>query len=133
MFRRSMKFTCPLDVMSRELCRSIVTLPSNMDRSPTRHEIVHHWNEYERIGPELLHKCLEWNHGHTLCPDRTTILHRHIANSPEHRWVRRSLAWNPSMPIHTHKIIKSNHSVGTKISGDGWKRPISINNALHSF
>ena len=84
---------CALDVLFRKLCRSTVTPPSRTDWSLERHEILHHWNDRARTFAQTA--------GRKPCSCCVCVRHwklaAHIANLCEHRWVRRILAWNPSV------------------------------------
>ena len=127
---------CVLDVLFRKLCRSIVTPPSNTDWSFEWHEILHHWNDRARAFTQAA-GVKPWSHrgGKHHCK-----LAMHIANVPEHRWVRKIVAWNPSVRYrslegnHTRGITKSTlFFVDTRVGDHGWRRRNSTNNGLHSF
>ena len=87
------KQLCALDVLFRKLCRSFVTPPSDTDWSLEWHEIFHHWNDRARAFTEAA-GVKPWSY---LVCKHYWKLALHIANLPEHRWVRRILAWNPSV------------------------------------
>ena len=82
-----------LDVLFRKLCRSIVTPPSDTDWSLEWHEILHHWNDRARTFAQTA-GLQPWSY--CVCRQHWKLA-SHIANLPEHRWVRRILAWNPSV------------------------------------
>ena len=87
------KQLCALDVLFRKLCRSFVTPPSHTDWSLEWHEILHHWNDRARVFSQAA-GVKPWSY---LVCKHYWKLALHIANLPEHRWVRRILAWNPSV------------------------------------
>ena len=87
------KQLCALDVLFRKLCRSFVTPPSDTDWSLEWHEILRHWNDRARAFAEAA-GVKPWSY---LVCKHYWKLALHIANLPEHRWVRRILAWNPSV------------------------------------
>ena len=82
-----------LDVLFRKLCRSIVTPPSDTDWSLEWHEILHHWNDRARTFAQTA-GLQPWSY--CVCRQHWKLA-SHIANLPEHCWVRRILAWNPSV------------------------------------
>ena len=82
-----------LDVLFRKLCRSIATPPSDTDRSLKWYEIFHHWNDRARTFAQTA-GLQPWSY--RVCRQHWKLA-SHIANLPEHRWVRRILAWNPSV------------------------------------
>ena len=82
-----------LDVLFRKLCRSIVTPPSDTDWSLERHEILHRWNDRARTFTQTA-GLQPWSC--CVCRQHWKLA-SHIANLPEHRLVRRILAWNPSV------------------------------------
>ena len=82
-----------LDVLFLKLCRSIVTPPSDTDWSLEWHEILHRWNDRARTFAQTA-GLQPWSY----CVCRQHLkLASHIANLPEHRLVRRILAWNSSV------------------------------------
>ena len=72
---------------------AFVTPPSDTDRSLEWHEILHHWNDRARAFTEAA-GVKPWSY--LVCKHywKSAL---HIANLPEHRWVRGILAWNPSV------------------------------------
>ena len=82
-----------LDVLFRKLCRSIVTPPSDTDWSLEWHEILHRWNDRARTFAQTA-GLQPWSY--CVCRQHWKLA-SHIANLPEHRLVRRILAWNPSV------------------------------------
>ena len=82
-----------LDVLFRKLCRSIVTPPSDTDWSLEWHEILHRWNDRARTFAQTA-GLPPWSY--CVCRQHWKLA-SHIANLPEHRLVRRVLAWNPSV------------------------------------
>ena len=82
-----------LDVLFRKPCRSVVTPPSDTDWSLEWHEILHHWNDRARTFAQTA-GLQPWSY--CVCRQHWKLA-SHIANLPEHRWVRRILAWNPSV------------------------------------
>ena len=80
------------DVFFRKLCRSIVTPPSDTDWSLEWHEILHHWNDRARTFAQTA-GLQPWSY--CVCRQHWKLA-SHIV-IPEHRWVRRILAWNPSV------------------------------------
>ena len=82
-----------LDVLFRKLCRSIVTPPSDTDRSLQWLEDLHHWHDRARTCTQTA-GVKPWSY--CVCRQHRKLA-SHIANVPENRWVRRILAWNPSV------------------------------------
>ena len=73
--------------------RSSVTSPSDTDWSLEWHEPFHHWNDRARTFAQTA-GLKPWSY--CVCRQHWKLA-SHIANLPEHRWVRRILAWNPSV------------------------------------
>ena len=82
-----------LDVLFPKLCRSIVTPPSDTDWSLEWHEILHRWNDRARTFAQTA-GLPPWSFCVCVCRQHWKLA-SHIANLPEHRLVRRVLAWNP--------------------------------------
>ena len=82
-----------LDVLFRKFCRSIATPPSDTDWSLEWHEILHHWNDRARTFGQTA-GLQPWSY--CVCRQHWKLA-SHIAILPEHRWVRRILAWDPSV------------------------------------
>ena len=84
-----------LDVLFRKLCRSVVTPPSDTGWSLEWREILHHWNDRARTFAQAA-GLKPWSY----CVFRQHCkLASHIANLPEHRWVRRNSCLESICPI----------------------------------
>ena len=99
-----------LDVSFRKLCRSIVAPPSDTDWSLEWHDIFHQWNirvqdlaSAAAIKPWWRIVCKQ--HGDLFC---------YVAQLPEHRWVRRMLAWNPA--IRARQLGRPRHTWDQKVT-----------------
>ena len=128
------KQLCALDVLFRKLCRSVATPPSDTDWFLEWHEILHHWNDQVRTFAQTA-GLKPWSY--CVCKQHWKLA-SHIANLPEHRWVLRIFAWNPSVRYrslgrrpHTSDPIKSKLSVDTKVWDHGWRRRNATITGLH--
>ena len=99
-----------LDVSFRKLGRSIVAPPSDTDWSLEWHDILHQWNirvqdlaSAAAIKPWLRIVCKQ--HWDLFC---------YVAQLPEHRWVRRMLAWNPA--IRARQLGRPRHTWDQKVT-----------------
>ena len=108
------KQLCALDVLFRKHCRSVVTPPSDTDWSLEWHEILHHWNDRARTFAQTA-GLKPWSYCVCVCKQHWKLA-SHIANLPEHRWVRRILA----------KL-----SVDTKVWDHGWRKQNATITGLH--
>ena len=124
-----------LDILFRKLCWSIVAPPSDTDWSLEWHEILHYWNDRARTFTQTA-GLRPWSY--CVCRQYWKLA-SHIANLPEHRWVRRILAWNPPVRHrsleggHTPGTIKSKLFVDTKVWGHGWRKRKATITGLHSL
>ena len=80
-----------LDVHCRNLCRSIVGPPSEVDWNEAWNEILHLWNERVK-GFVASTRANTWSY---ITRTNYWNLARHVATLPAHRWVQRLLSWRP--------------------------------------
>ena len=100
-----------LDTLFPKLCRSIATPPSDTDWSLECHEIFHHWNDRARTFTQTA-GLKPWSN--CVCRQQWKLA-SHIANLPEHRWVRRIRVWNPS--VRHRSLGKRPHTSDYQIQG----------------
>ena len=80
-----------MDVAYRRLLRSVVGPPRNMDWALPWHEILHIWNERVRAFTSQTGS-KSWSE---ICLRHHWNLAQYFATLPEHRWIKRVLAWQP--------------------------------------
>ena len=119
-----------LDVLFQKLCRSTVTPPSG-----TAWSLEWHWNDRARTFAQTAGR-KPWSC--CMCRQHWKLA-SHIANLSEHRWVRRILAWNPSVRYRSlgrrpHTWDHHIHPFCRYQSFDhGWKKRNATITGLHSL
>ena len=99
-----------LDVSFRKLCRSIVAPPSDTDWSLEWHDILHQWNiRVQDLASAAAIK--PWSR--IVCKQHWDLF-CYVAQLPEHRWVRRMLAWNPT--IRARQLGRPRHTWDQKVT-----------------
>ena len=99
-----------LDVSFRNLCRAIVAPPSDTDWSLEWHDIPHNWNI----------RVQDFAYAAAIKPWSRIVCKQHwdlfcyVAHLPEHRWVRRMLAWNPA--VRTRQVGRPMHTWDQKVT-----------------
>ena len=115
-------------VLFWKFCRSIVTTSSNTGPSP---RVAGNSSSLQRSGPSLPRE----PRTDLICRQHWKLAWR-IANLPEHRGVRRILAWNHLCDadlLEGGRTLKSKRFVNTKADGHGWERRNLTNNGLDDF
>ena len=128
LFPRWSSYPVHKTVLFCKFCRSIVTTSSNTGPSP---RVAGNSSPLQRSGPSLPRE----PRADLICRQHWKLAWR-IANLPEHRGVRRILAWNHLCDadlLEGGHALKSKRFVNTKADGHGWKRRNLTNHGLDDF
>ena len=80
--------------------------PSDADWSLERHDILYNWNiRVQDFASAAAIKIVCKQHWDLFC---------YVAHLPEHRWVRRMLAWNPA--VRTRQVGRPRHTWDQKVT-----------------